>query len=53
MAGFVRRFTSVPTLEVIRELEGLIIVDLAPPAPATGAGTGTVLLVGEFEDGYL
>jgi len=52
MAGFVRRFTSVPTLEVIRELEGLIIVDLAPPAPATGAGTGTVLLVGEFEDGY-
>lgn len=52
MSGFVRRFTSVPTLEVIRELEGLIIVDLAPPAPATGAGTGTVLLVGEFEDGY-
>lgn len=52
MSGFVRRFTYVPTLEVIREIEGLVIVDLAPPAPATGAGTGSVLLVGEFEDGY-
>jgi hypothetical protein len=52
MSGYVRRFTSVPTLEVIREIEGLVIIDLAPPAPATGAGTGTVLLVGEFEDGY-
>lgn len=52
MSGYVRRFTEVPTLEVIQEIEGLVIVDLAPPAPATGAGTGTVLLVGEFEDGY-
>jgi hypothetical protein len=52
MPGYVRRFTEVPTLEVIREIEGLVIVDLAPPAPATGAGSGTVLLVGEFEDGY-
>lgn len=52
MSGFVRRFTEIPTLEVIREIEGLVIVDLAPPAPATGAGTGVVLLVGEFEDGY-
>ena len=52
MSGFVRRFTYVPTLEVIREIEGLVIVDLAPPAPATGAGSGTILLVGEFEDGY-
>lgn len=52
MAGYVRRFTTVPTLEVIREIEGLVIIDLAPPAPATGAGSGTILLVGEFEDGY-
>jgi len=52
MSGYVRRFTEVPTLEVIREIEGLVIIDLAPPAPATGAGTGTVLLVGEWEDGY-
>lgn len=52
MAGFVRRFTSIPTLEVIKEIEGVVIIDLAPPEPAVGAGTGAVLLVGEFEDGY-
>ena len=51
MAGFVRRFTAVPPLEVITQIEGPVIVDLAPPDPVTGAGTGTVLLVGEFEDG--
>lgn len=51
MAGYVRRFTFVPTLEVIKEIEGVVIIDLAPPDPATGAGTGAVLLVGEFEDG--
>lgn len=51
MAGFVRRFTSEPTLAVIREIEGVVIIDLAPAEPATGAGTGAVLLVGEFEDG--
>lgn len=52
MAGFVRRFTFIPTLEVIRQIEGPVLIDLAPPDPATGAGTGTVLLVGEFEDGF-
>lgn len=51
MAGFVRRFTSEPTLAVIREIEGVVIIDLAPEEPTTGAGTGAVLLVGEFEDG--
>ena len=51
MAGFVRRFTSTPTIEVIRQIEGVVIVDIAPPDPTTGAGSGTVLLVGEFEDG--
>lgn len=52
MAGFVRRFTTVPTIEVIKEIEGVVIIDLAPPDPATGAGSGAVLLVGEFEDGF-
>lgn len=51
MAGFVRRFTATPPIEVIRQIEGVVIVDIAPPDPATGAGSGTVLLVGEFEDG--
>jgi hypothetical protein len=52
MSGFTRRFTAIPTIEVIKEIEGVVIIDLAPPEPATGAGTGAVLLVGEFEDGY-
>lgn len=51
MAGFVRRFRFVPPLSQILEIEGAVIVDLTPPAPITGAGTGTVLVVGEFEDG--
>lgn len=49
---FVRRFTEIPTIEVIRQIEGVVVVDLAPPEPATGAGSGAILLMGEFEDGY-
>lgn len=52
MSGYVRRFTEIPPLEVITQIEGVVVIDLAPPAPATGAGSGTVLLVGEFEDGF-
>jgi len=52
MAGYLRRFTEIPTIEVIKEIEGVVIIDLAPPDPATGAGSGTVLLVGEFDDGF-
>ena len=48
MAGFVRRFTSEPTIEVILQIEGVVIIDLAPPPPVTGAGTGAVLLFGGF-----
>lgn len=51
MAGFVRRFLQVPPLEVITQIEGAVIVDLTPPGPIVGEGTGTVLCVGEFEDG--
>lgn len=52
MAGFIRRFTEQPPVEVIRQIEGVNIVDIAPPDPATGTGSGAVLLVGEFEDGF-
>jgi hypothetical protein len=51
MAGFVRRYTSEPTIEVILQIEGVVIIDLAPPPPITGAGSGTVLMCGEMEDG--
>lgn len=51
MSGYVRRFTSIPPVEVITQIEGVVIVDGAPQAPLIGAGTGTVLAVGETEDG--
>lgn len=51
MSAFVRRFTQIPTLETLLEIEAVNIVDLAPPDPSTGVGSGAVLLVGEFEDG--
>lgn len=49
--GFFRRFTSFPSLETLREIEAVNVVDLAPPGAAVGVGTGAVLVVGEFEDG--
>ncbi len=52
MSAYLRRFTEQPTQEVILEIEGVNIIDIAPPAPATGVGTGAVLVVGEFEDGF-
>ena len=51
MPGFIRRFTEFPSVEVLREIEGVVIVDRTPLAPTTGVGSGTVLLFGEFEDG--
>jgi hypothetical protein len=51
MAGFIRRFETQPTIETLAEIEAIDIVDLPPQAPLTGIGTGTLLCVGEFEDG--
>lgn len=51
MSAFVRRFTRIPSRETLLEIEAVNIVDLAPPAPSTGVGSGALLLVGEFEDG--
>ncbi len=49
--GFVRRFTTDPTEADLLAIEGVVIIDRDPPAEALGAGTGTVLMVAEFEDG--
>jgi len=49
--GFIRRFTSVPGLETILEIEGVVIIDGEPPAQINGVGSGTVIVVGEFENG--
>jgi hypothetical protein len=51
MAGFVRRFSSTPTIETLLEVEAVNVIDLAPPSPATGVGTGNTMVLGEFEDG--
>jgi hypothetical protein len=51
MAGFIRRFTSAPSIETLTEIEAVTVVDLPPQAPAVGVGTGAVMIVGEFEDG--
>ena len=51
MPGFVRRYLSDPGLEELTAIEGVVIIDRDPPASITGVGTGTVTVVGEFENG--
>jgi hypothetical protein len=50
MAGFIRRTGVSPGLEFIRAIEGVVVVDLAPPGNISGVGVGTVGMVGEFSD---
>lgn len=51
MSSFIRRFLQDPGLAVLLEIESINLLDLTPPSSITGIGTGTVLLVGEFENG--
>jgi len=51
MSVFLRRFTSDPGNEVLLDIESIDILDLAPPGAINGVGTGTALIVGEFENG--
>lgn len=51
MSVFTRRFGFDPGLDVLLEIEAVDILDLDPPASISGIGTGTVLCVGEFENG--
>lgn len=50
MAGFIRRYGYTPGVETITLIEGVVIVDLPPPAAINGVSTGVVGLVGEFPD---
>jgi len=50
MPGFIRRFTTIPTRQVLTAIEGVNIIDLPPPGSIQGVGTGTAGLVGEFAD---
>jgi hypothetical protein len=51
MSVFIRRFGFDPGEDVLLEIESVNILDLDPPASITGVGTGTVICVGEFENG--
>lgn len=51
MAAFLRRFSYLPDVSVLTEIESVVVVDEPPPGQIQGVGTGTVLEVGEFEDG--
>jgi len=48
--SFVRRYSTFPSAQVISQIEGIVIVDLTPPASFAGVNTGVVGLVGEFAD---
>jgi len=48
---FVRRFLFDPGNNVLLNIESVNILDLTPPGSIAGIGTGTVLIVGEFENG--
>ena len=50
MAGFIRRFPFFPGTEVITAIEGVIIVDQAPPGQVEGGDTGVVAVMGEYAD---
>jgi hypothetical protein len=50
MAGFVRRYTDYPGIDVITQIEGIVILDLAPPGTLQASGVGTAAIIGEFAD---
>lgn len=51
MSVFLRRFTSDPGIGILLDIESVNILDLEPPGAISGVGSGTALLVGEYEDG--
>jgi hypothetical protein len=51
MAAYIRRFLSDPGNAVLTGIESINIIDLEPPSSISGIGSGTVTIVGEFEDG--
>ncbi len=48
---FVRVFRQFPGNSVINNIESVDIIDAPPPSLPQGAGTGTMVCVGEFERG--
>lgn len=50
MAGFIRRYSFVPTQAELTKIEGAVIIDLPPPGAIEGVDTGVACIVGEFAD---
>jgi len=48
--AFIRRFDNFPSIEQATAIEGVIIVDNAPPSTVGGVGSGAACMVGEFAD---
>jgi hypothetical protein len=48
--GFTRRFSSMPPIEVLTEIEGTVTVDETPTGQIAGVSQGVACLVGEFAD---
>jgi len=48
--SFVRRYTSMPSADVISQIEGIVIIDQPIPTNVQGVSTGVVGMVGEFAD---
>mgnify|MGYP006935480101 CR=1 FL=1 len=48
--GFVRRFDSIPNIDVLSEIEGPVIIDSTIAGTPRGAETGVACLIGEFAD---
>lgn len=51
MSSYVRRFNFDPGNDVLLNIESINILDLNPPGALQGIGTGTVICVGEYENG--
>jgi len=51
MSAFIRRFTELPSLQALLAIEAVNIIDIAPQGAFLGVGSGTLLAVGEYEDG--
>lgn len=51
MSVFLRRYLFDPGNEVLLEIESVNVLDLEPPSSISGVGTGTVICVGEYENG--
>lgn len=48
--SFTRRYTNFPGTEVIKEIEGIVIIDEPSPPSTAGVGSGTCALLAEFAD---